>query len=103
MQRSAAWGDLDTHGLGIVAQMRRAMPRLRSVMMDAPTLTRYRHLAVREPVQDATVQREWLTHDEQAVLDALQGDEGWARGRRLEQERLPWAEVTAVWREALAP
>lgn len=42
-------GDLDTHGLAALARARRAVPGLRSCLMDVDTLECHRHLAVDEP------------------------------------------------------
>ena len=45
------WGDIDTHGYAILNSARRALPSLRSILMDKETLFEYRKLWVEEPEQ----------------------------------------------------
>ncbi|HHU10371.1 MAG TPA: hypothetical protein GXZ60_10205 [Intrasporangiaceae bacterium] len=91
----AYWGDLDTYGFQILGQLRQALPRVESVLMDAGTWRTHEHLAVDEPRPFRGV----IGHLTVAELDALalvrQGD------RRLEQERIPRApaaaELASAW------
>ena len=76
------WGDLDTHGFRILADVRRALPHTESVLMDTATLTRFAALAVREP-EPFQGRIGHLTASEQEALTALR-----AGGLRLEQERI---------------
>ena len=43
------WGDIDTYGFLILEQAKRALPRLRSVLMDEETLLTHRSLWGRSP------------------------------------------------------
>lgn len=85
------WGDLDTHGFAILHGFRRAVPHVRSVMMDEETLERHLDLAVEEP---APLLRslDMLTEEEQKALARLRrGDpERGICSLRLEQERVEW-------------
>lgn len=85
--RVTYWGDLDTHGLAILDELRAVLPHAESVLMDLGALDRYRELATREPKQ-ATRRPTRLTPDELAAYDALQ-DGTFGDQLRIEQERLP--------------
>ncbi len=95
-ERLVYWGDLDTHGFHILGQVRRAIPRVRSVLMDADTLRAHAHLTVGEP-RPFRGEIGFLTA---AELDALaqvrQGD------LRLEQERIGRDWVRRALSEAAA-
>jgi hypothetical protein len=77
------WGDIDTHGLAILAGVRAAVPRVRTMLMDTATLEQYRDRVGAEPVPrlDDLPQ---LTAEEQRLYDLLR-----ASRERLEQEHLP--------------
>jgi hypothetical protein len=86
------WGDLDTHGMEILARFREACPQTESVLMDARTLAEFGSLGVEEPVQadSRPEQLPSLIPEEKAVMRQLFADRV-----RLEQERLPWPHVHA--------
>ena len=86
------WGDIDTHGLEILARAREALPGLQSMLMDERTLLRYRHLAVQESQQHPGTGLEPLTAAERALFAGLK-DGRWGARLRLEQERIPWDAV----------
>ncbi|WP_043563543.1 DUF3322 and DUF2220 domain-containing protein [Actinomyces israelii] len=87
------WGDLDVDGLRILAALRTAAPRARSLAMDGETLRRWRHLAVTDPGSGAGSPSgaaslrppDRLTAPEREAWEMLVD-----RGLRLEQERLAW-------------
>lgn len=83
------WGDLDTYGFQILGQLRQALPRAESVLMDAATWRAHEQLAVDEPRPFRGV----IGHLTVAELDAL----ALVRhcDRRLEQERIPRAAAAA--------
>jgi hypothetical protein len=93
------WGDLDTHGLVILARARRALGRVHPVLMDEATLLRYREFWVRESPHPPAELPEW-TAAERAVFQALRARR-WGEHVRLEQERLPWPEAWPQVRAAL--
>ncbi|HET9644580.1 MAG TPA: Wadjet anti-phage system protein JetD domain-containing protein [Burkholderiaceae bacterium] len=83
------WGDIDTHGFAILARARKALPQIRSVLMDEATLLAHRLLWGKEPQQCMNVPMETLTDSERAVCDGLRAH-AWGQRVRLEQERLSW-------------
>lgn len=95
------WGDLDTHGFAILHRARVALGHVRSVLMDAPTLLRFRALWGREAVQNAELGLTHLTESERDVLEGLRGQR-WGANVRLEQERIPWETAWGAIEEACA-
>ena len=96
-KRILYFGDLDTHGLAILAECRRLFPQTESVLMDLPTFERWRAFAVTEP-KGAEPSPEHLTPEERALADVL------SAGRlRLEQERIPFDTVREAVFRALEP
>lgn len=91
------FGDLDTHGLAILAECRRLFPHTRSVLTDLATFERFRTLAVPEPKQ-AALPTEHLTTEERELGERLL-----AEGLRLEQERIPFDTVREAVLRALEP
>ncbi|WP_104088727.1 MULTISPECIES: Wadjet anti-phage system protein JetD domain-containing protein [unclassified Cryobacterium] len=87
------WGDIDTHGFAILNRLRAYLPAT-SILMDEGTLLRNRVSWVAEDVPTAA-RLENLTDTEQLVYQSLvAGKHG--RHVRFEQERVPWADVTAA-------
>lgn len=84
------WGDIDTHGFAILDRARRALPQLRSVLMDEATLVAHRPLWVQEASLCADVPLAALTAEERLVYENLRAGI-WGARVRLEQERLDWA------------
>ncbi|WP_442889480.1 DUF3322 domain-containing protein [Congregicoccus parvus] len=84
------WGDCDEAGYGILSALRAAFPHTRSLLMDEPAWTRWRHLAGpgrRDPAATHT----HLTATEAAVLREVQHGP-----LLLEQERIPPAGAEAA-------
>lgn len=79
------WGDLDSHGLRILSQVRLAGLDMDSCLMDLDTLLTHRDLWVPEPSPHLGAISE-LTVAEAESLDALR-ENGHVR---LEQERIGW-------------
>lgn len=94
------WGDIDTHGLAILAKARRTLPETRSLLMDEQTLLSHRELWSEEPAQHSTVQLPELTVEERRLFDDLRAG-CWGTGVRLEQERISWPHVCEVLRSAV--
>jgi hypothetical protein len=84
------WGDIDTHGLSILAKARTFLPLMRSVLMDRGTLLEFSELWVEEPEQCAAESLGGLTEDELELFQGLRTNR-WGNRVRLEQERIPWA------------
>jgi hypothetical protein len=86
-------GDLDQHGLAILARLRGWLHGVQSVLMDRSAAERFAHLAVADPTREIPCPAEGLTESELALWDYLRS------GRlRLEQERIP----IAILNEAFA-
>lgn len=84
------WGDIDAHGLHILAQLRTYFPKVRSLMMDRATLDAFPEYQVTAP--ESTVTRlEQLTPAEQELFTYLN-----THRLRLEQERIPLPYVQAA-------
>lgn len=79
------WGDLDTHGLAILAQVRRVAPHCQAVLMDTETLLAHRRHWVLEPQPNRTDVAQHLEGPQrrlwQELHDGVHGDRV-----RLEQE-----------------
>lgn len=91
------WGDLDTYGFQILGQLRQALPRVESVLMDAGTWQNHAHLAVDEPRPFRGVIGH-LTAGELQALALVR-----ARDQRLEQERIPRPAVADALRGMVCP
>lgn len=89
------WGDIDTHGFAILDRARKALPQLRSVLMDEATTLGFQNLWGTEPTQTANFALEHLNEHERVVYAALKGNT-WGQKVRLEQERLPWERSIAA-------
>ena len=96
-KRILYFGDLDTHGLAILAECRRLFPQTESVLTDLATFERFRALAVLEPKQ-AALPTDRLTTEERDLGERLL-----AEGLRLEQERIPLETVREALLRALDP
>lgn len=94
------WGDIDTHGLAILSRTRKALPRLRSVLMDEATLRANESLWGTEPTQHADAELSELNGEEKALFDALKSNR-LGRSLRLEQERIAWNEAMAALFQAI--
>lgn len=85
------WGDLDTWGYSILADVRAVLPGLRSVLMDASTVSAHASRATIEPVPyDETVDH--LTPDEAAGLELVRAGQ-----LRIEQEHLGQEPIAAAF------
>lgn len=87
------WGDIDTHGFGILNRFRTTFPHARSLLMDRDTLLAHRALWGQE---DADKRYRGvptrLTDAEQALFEELAADRLGER-IRLEQERIDFGAV----------
>lgn len=81
------WGDIDTHGLAILDELRLYLPHAESLLMDQETLFAHRVFWDHENTP-ATKTLSRLTTQETDLYQGLQGDR-WGQGVRLEQERIP--------------
>lgn len=91
------WGDIDTHGLAILDNLRRRYPAVTSILMDAPTLLAH----PRQWATEAVPTRRDLPHlsPSEAALYRDLVEDRYGRAVRLEQERVRFSLV----REALQP
>lgn len=81
------WGDLDSHGMAILAQLRRQLPQVESVLMAEDILIEHKDLWVQElePIPHSRDLPE-LTETETQALARIRAE----GDVRLEQERIPW-------------
>jgi hypothetical protein len=90
------WGDIDTHGLAILNQLRELFPHVASLLMDSGTLLAHRSSWQTEPSPvTATLSR--LTDEEFLLYERLR-QRHWGKNIRLEQEIIGFETL----REALA-
>ena len=94
------WGDIDTHGFAILAQLRGRFPHVRSFLMDHDTLLRHGSQWVLEPTP-ARFDPAHLNHQEAGMLETLRADKLGPKVR-LEQERIGFGHLVAAL-EALPP
>jgi hypothetical protein len=90
------WGDIDTHGLEILARLRRRFPHTRSMLMDRATLLAHRSQWVTEPTP-ARADPTYLTPHEAALAHDLSTDL-YAPSLRLEQERIRFSLLQSTLR-----
>lgn len=84
------WGDIDTHGFGILNRLRAVLPKARSLLMDRETLDVHKELWGEEPPNKRFLgDAGRLTADEYALYDDLRRDRLGER-IRLEQERISY-------------
>ncbi len=96
------WGDIDTHGFGILNRLRANLPHARSFLMDRATLEAHRALLGREPADRRyTGDTSRLTPDEHALFEDLLADRCGERVR-LEQERIGYGWLETALRERLS-
>jgi hypothetical protein len=96
------WGDIDTHGFGILNRLRANLPEARSFLMDRATLEAHRTLWGRElPDRRYTGDTSRLTADECALFEDLLTDRC-GDGVRLEQERIGYGWLETALRECLS-
>jgi len=88
------WGDVDTYGFSILAQARKTLGNVRSMMMDLETLEKHRDRLVDERQQATNVNHSLLTTQELEIYQGLLGTTWWTQ-KRLEQERLDWSYALA--------
>lgn len=94
----AYMGDLDVHGLVILANLRTIFPQVRSVLMDSETLERWKELAVFDPtknLQNMSSHIAW-TQSEADLFHRLRTE-----NLRLEQERIPIRIINRAFEEML--
>lgn len=91
------WGDIDTHGLRILARLRRSLPHTESVLMDQDTLVAHRDRWVTEKDQARPEAAEALLTETEAELLAKLRDNTWGRCVRLEQEHVSLTLVRAAF------
>jgi len=88
------WGDIDTHGFGILDQLRHHFPEARSLLMDHSTL--YKHKSM-WGIEEKQLKRDLplLTLEERELYDDLRFNRI-QDNLRLEQERISYGHLLAV-------
>lgn len=85
------WGDLDVEGFEILSSLRAVFPGTQSVFMDQTTLERWQHLGTRGIGRNTSVPNHLNEAERAAFAICLD------RNLRIEQERLPFADVCAAF------
>lgn len=97
-KRVLYWGDIDTHGYGILSMLRGKITHLESILMSGDDIDQYRSIAGVEPTEtrrtDILIN---LTEDEQEAYSRLLPG-GDSDGLRIEQERIPYEKLICVLR-----
>lgn len=86
------WGDIDTCGFHILAQLRGAFPHMESMLMDRETLFSARELWVKELDEERHMADPNLTEAESQLYRELR-DNLIGENIRLEQERIPYSHL----------
>ena len=85
------WGDIDTHGMAMLSQLRGYYPQTQSMLMDYATLTTFKTMWVSEAEHTRCHSKlANLTKEEQALYQLLLSNE-LGECIRLEQERISYA------------
>ena len=94
--RVVYWGDIDTHGYGILSMLRGKLPHLESILMASEDLDQNRDLAVQEPSD--TRRTDSLINLTNAELTAYQRllSGGDCEGIRIEQERVSYQQLISI-------
>jgi len=92
------WGDIDTHGFGILHRVRAHLPHARSILMDRDTLLAHDDRWVRELAPTAAAMT-GLDAAETALYADLVTDR-FGLAVRLEQERIDWEWAMGHLRDA---
>ncbi|WP_292827947.1 DUF3322 and DUF2220 domain-containing protein [Microbacterium sp.] len=92
------WGDIDTHGFGILHRVRAHLPHARSILMDRETLLAHEGRWGSESVPTTTAMT-GLDPAETALYTDLVTDR-FGSAVRLEQERIDWAWAMGRLRDA---
>lgn len=89
------WGDIDTHGLLILNQLRKSFPHTIAFLMDRETLTAHKHYwgQGEHTVQESP---KYLTEEEKDLFQFLK-----THNVRLEQEKIEHAYVVREMREMM--
>lgn len=88
------WGDIDTHGFGILDRLRVTLPAAGSMLMDRATLEAHHTLWGQEPPDKRyTGEPTHLTPEERSLFEDLRSDRLGSRVR-LEQERVGYDWLT---------
>lgn len=82
------WGDIDTHGFGILDRLRATLPDAHSLLMDHETLVAHRSLWGEEPADKRLRHTPSRLTDAELTLFLALRDDTWAERVRLEQERI---------------
>lgn len=94
--RVVYWGDIDTHGYGILSMLRGKLPHVESILMTSKDLDQNRDLAVQEPSDTRRTNSlaNLMDAESTAYQRLLPG--GDCEGIRIEQERVPYMQLVSA-------
>jgi hypothetical protein len=84
------WGDFDPFGFVILARLRASFPDIRTILMDAATFGRYRHLAAAAKLPPEFDLGHLTEADRSIAVDL------YTNKLSLEQEKIPQVELVAA-------
>lgn len=95
-KRVVYWGDIDTHGYGILSMLRSKLPHVESILMSCKDIDQHRSIGGDEPKETRLFHElSNLTPDEwEAYRRLLPG--GDCEGLRIEQERIPFKSLCEI-------
>jgi hypothetical protein len=97
------WGDIDEEGLSILSHVREHYPEIQSILMDLSAWKKYRHLGTKiahsNEIQFLNRAAPLLNAEEQAALLAITNPD--SQVLRIEQERIPRADIVEAFKEVL--
>lgn len=95
-KRVVYWGDIDTHGYGILSMLRSKLPYVESILMSGKDIDQYRSIAGDEPKETRRFDvLSNLTPDEMDAYKRLLPG-GDCEGLRIEQERMPFKHLCDI-------
>lgn len=99
-ERVVYWGDMDAEGYAILDRFRAVLPKVRSILMDHASMSRYAEQGVSEdkdgnPLKPCSTGLSVLEDAERDAYDMI-ATSGPAEFRRIEQEKLPIEDAVAA-------
>lgn len=92
------WGDIDTHGFGILNRLRASLPHARSLLMDRPTLMGHHPCGARNPRRSATPATPPGSPPTSRHCSRNCAQTVWARGCDWSRSASPSAPSSVRWR-----
>lgn len=92
-KRIIYWGDIDTHGFGILSMLRGRLPHIESIMMSSRDIDQNRDIAGNESNETRRTDTLVNLADDELIAYARLLPGGDCEGLRIEQERVPYSRL----------